>query len=360
MLQPDRRGRLLQPQELRRADQRPALPQHRARHLRRRLGVGGAHRRRRQRPRRRRRRRRRRRPRRRLRRQRRHAQSSVDEPGRRPLRRGGAAARRGHRPGRGAQGRHGRARRRRRRRRRQRPAGDEPRHRVRLVLPQRRPLLRRCDQQRRPAHGEPPLHPLRHGARSTSTTTAGSTCTRPTAASGCRARPSPPTRTPSRTCCCAASTARRSRRCSRGAARRRRSSAPAGPPPSATSTTTAASTSWSPTATRRRRCCTTSSLRRGHWLLLAVRDARGSDALGAQLTIRAGGRALRRDVRTAYSYLAANDPRVHVGLGADDDRRAPSTSGGPTAPPNDFGPFDADRVVTVQRGTGNGRSRRGA
>ena len=65
---------------------------------------------------------------------------------------------------------------------------------------------------------------------------------------------------------------------------------------------------------------------RGHWLLIAVRDVRGSDALGAQVTIRAGGKAVRRDVRTAYSYLAANDPRVHVGLGAVttvDGRRRP-------------------------------------
>jgi len=54
---------------------------------------------------------------------------------------------------------------------------------------------------------------------STSTTTAGSTCTKRTGASGSRVRRSQPTRTPSRTCCCAASTARRSKRCGRAAAR---------------------------------------------------------------------------------------------------------------------------------------------
>ncbi len=54
---------------------------------------------------------------------------------------------------------------------------------------------------------------------------------------------------------------------------------------------------------------------RGHWALLSVRNQKGSDAFGAVLTVAAGGRTWRRDVRSGYSYLAANDPRVHIGLG---------------------------------------------
>ena len=86
---------------------------------------------------------------------------------------------------------------------------------------------------------------------STSTTTAGSTSTRPTAASACRARRSPPIpyaepnlllRGHRRAGVRGGAAARRHGR----AARR----APAAPPPSATSTATAGSTSWSPTATR--------------------------------------------------------------------------------------------------------------
>jgi hypothetical protein len=90
---------------------------------------------------------------------------------------------------------------------------------------------------------------------------------------------------------------------------------------------------------------------RGHWLLVAVRDGRGSDALGAQLAVSAGARVLRRDVRTAYSYLAANDARVHVGLGTAttvdsiDVRWVDGTT-------ERFGPFEADRVVTLRRGAG--------
>jgi hypothetical protein len=90
---------------------------------------------------------------------------------------------------------------------------------------------------------------------------------------------------------------------------------------------------------------------RGHWLLLTVRDARGGDALGAQVTIRAGGRAVRRDVRTAYSYLAANDPRVHVGLGATTSIEALDVRW-PDGVTERFGPVDADRIVTLQRGAG--------
>jgi hypothetical protein len=90
---------------------------------------------------------------------------------------------------------------------------------------------------------------------------------------------------------------------------------------------------------------------RGHWLMVSVQDARGADALGAQLTVRAGGRAVRRDVRTAYSYLAANDPRVHVGLGAVTAVEAIDVRW-PDGMTERFGPFEIDRVVTVRRGTG--------
>ncbi len=90
---------------------------------------------------------------------------------------------------------------------------------------------------------------------------------------------------------------------------------------------------------------------RGHWLLLRVVDGSGRDAIGATLSIAAGGRTLRRDVRTGYSYLAANDPRVHVGLG--DIRKVESvTVRWIDGVRERFGPFDADRIAEVRRGTG--------
>ena len=77
----------------------------------------------------------------------------------------------------------------------------------------------------------------------------------------------------------------------------------------------------------------------------------GCLALGAVLTIRAGGRTVRRDVRSAYSYLAANDPRVHVGLGTASTIASIDVAwpGGAT---ERFGPFPADAIATIVQGHG--------
>ena len=60
--------------------------------------------------------------------------------------------------------------------------------------------------------------------------------------------------------------------------------------------------------------------RRGAWVALRVVEASGADALGAVVTCEledaGGARRLLRRVRTGHSYLAASDPRVHLGLGA--------------------------------------------
>jgi hypothetical protein len=55
--------------------------------------------------------------------------------------------------------------------------------------------------------------------------------------------------------------------------------------------------------------------RRGSWIGLRVLDDRGVDLLGATVTCQIGNRVVTRDVRTAYSFFAANDPRIHIGLG---------------------------------------------
>ena len=114
---------------------------------------------------------------------------------------------------------------------------------------------------------------------------------------------------------------RGSKRCTLGAARRRRSSPPAAPPRSATSTTTAGSTSLVANRDARAhllRNVVAAAAATGS--TFRVLDEHGRDALGAELTMTVGSRAVRRDVRAAYSYLASNDPRVHVGLGSDDAR----------------------------------------
>jgi len=56
--------------------------------------------------------------------------------------------------------------------------------------------------------------------------------------------------------------------------------------------------------------------KRGHWLSLRLLDpAHGNrDAIGAEITLRAGDRIWWGLVQPATSYLASNDPRVHLGL----------------------------------------------
>ncbi len=89
----------------------------------------------------------------------------------------------------------------------------------------------------------------------------------------------------------------------------------------------------------------------GNWIMFRVLEEHGRDALGASVTLSVNGRRLRRDVRTAYSYGAANDPRVHVGLGG------ATIAGGVEVRWVDgaiesFGDFPAGRIVTLRRGEG--------
>ena len=60
--------------------------------------------------------------------------------------------------------------------------------------------------------------------------------------------------------------------------------------------------------------------RRGHWIIIRAIDPAvgGRDAHGTEIIVEAGGRRFWRLVQSSYSYLASNDPRVHVGLGAAD------------------------------------------
>jgi hypothetical protein len=56
--------------------------------------------------------------------------------------------------------------------------------------------------------------------------------------------------------------------------------------------------------------------RAGRWLIVrAIKAPPGGDALGAIVTVTAGGRRIMRTVRAAFSYLSSSDPRAHFGLG---------------------------------------------
>jgi hypothetical protein len=90
---------------------------------------------------------------------------------------------------------------------------------------------------------------------------------------------------------------------------------------------------------------------RGHWILVRARERSGRDALGAAVTLRAGDRTIVRDVISGSSYCAANDSRVHVGLGTVsrvDDVTVTWVGGEKES----FGSFDANQVVELRRGAG--------
>jgi hypothetical protein len=89
----------------------------------------------------------------------------------------------------------------------------------------------------------------------------------------------------------------------------------------------------------------------GHWILFSVREASGRDALGASVEFALARGPVRREVASASSYLAANDPRVHLGLGRETvvERVTVRWVDGTREV---FGPLAADQVHALHRGSG--------
>jgi enediyne biosynthesis protein E4 len=89
---------------------------------------------------------------------------------------------------------------------------------------------------------------------------------------------------------------------------------------------------------------------RRHWLTVrCVSKHGGRDALGAAVTVEAGGARQVREVRAAYSYLCSNDPRVNFGLGesARVDRLTVCWPGGKV---DEFRNVPADRIFSAVEG----------
>jgi len=90
---------------------------------------------------------------------------------------------------------------------------------------------------------------------------------------------------------------------------------------------------------------------RGNWILLRCLETSGRDALGAELLVTIGESTRRRTVRAAYSIMATNDPRVHLGLGkvtGVDEIEVRWADGVRET----FGPRPAGAVHTLRRGEG--------
>ena len=91
---------------------------------------------------------------------------------------------------------------------------------------------------------------------------------------------------------------------------------------------------------------------RGNWLAFRVLNSRGSPALGAGVRFMVDGTQKTREVRTAYSYLAANTPRLHVGLGAAEGVSAVVVQW-TDGRSEEFGDFAANQLVTLRQGQGH-------
>jgi hypothetical protein len=92
----------------------------------------------------------------------------------------------------------------------------------------------------------------------------------------------------------------------------------------------------------------------GHWITLRLVGVRSNrDALGAVVTLTAGGRRQVREVRSASSYMSQNDMRLHFGLGA-----ATKVDGIAIRWPTrdhrteTIGPQAADQFLTIKEGSG--------
>jgi hypothetical protein len=73
------------------------------------------------------------------------------------------------------------------------------------------------------------------------------------------------------------------------------------------------------------------------------------DAIGAAVTITAGGRARRAWRYGGGSYQSASSPRIHFGLG--DDRVEQVEVHWPSGRVDRYGPVDADRCYRLREGT---------
>jgi hypothetical protein len=94
---------------------------------------------------------------------------------------------------------------------------------------------------------------------------------------------------------------------------------------------------------------------RGHWLMVAVRGRGGNrDAIGAIVSVTAGGRTMSRLVQSGTSYLSQSDMRQHFGLGGAttaDHVQVQWPDGTSTRLAN----VAADRAVTIEQASPGGQ-----
>jgi hypothetical protein len=89
-----------------------------------------------------------------------------------------------------------------------------------------------------------------------------------------------------------------------------------------------------------------------HWLAVKLAGRKSNrDAVGARVTIAAGGRSSIGEVHGSGSYLSHSDLRLHFGLGPQ-TRVDTLDVAWPSGRRERVGPLDADQFVTIEEGSG--------
>ena len=95
---------------------------------------------------------------------------------------------------------------------------------------------------------------------------------------------------------------------------------------------------------------------RGNWARFRVRTAGGHDAHGATVTATVGARRMSRHVQPSASYLSSNDPRVHFGVGREDQVKNVVVRW-PGGAEEAFGDFAAGETHELRQGEGSAMNR---
>jgi len=102
----------------------------------------------------------------------------------------------------------------------------------------------------------------------------------------------------------------------------------------------------------RARVCLNQAPRAGHWLRVRAFDPRlKRDALGALVTVSAGGRRFVRCCESSSGYLSSSDPRAHFGLGKVERVDAIEVQW-PDGACESFACAGLDRTLELRRGEG--------
>ena len=88
-----------------------------------------------------------------------------------------------------------------------------------------------------------------------------------------------------------------------------------------------------------------------HWLKVRLEGTKSNrSAIGGRVTVRYGGKVQAQEVMSQSSYLSANDPRLHFGLGA--EKTADIEVRWPLGGIDTLKAVAADQLVTIREGPG--------